>query len=883
MRTERRRGGGARWGGIAALAVGWALGATAEVVHVVERTMTGGTVTVLSDRTVDTGTTYTTANAPEVAGFIFAQWTTDAHQAIADRDAWGRALDAASFTVYENTTLTAEYLPEGEDSDGDGMADGHEIYWYGDLDETSEGDTDGDGYTFAQEIARGSNPLFPDRWAPGPVVWGDSGTVLYNPHQWAPYVVRSEPEGRLFATISEHAEPGTVITTESYDPGTSVFAEWRVNGVRQADAWGRALDAATFTVSATEITEAVAWCVEDEAARQGMYWYGDAGMSADSDTDGDGYTLAQETARGSNPLFPDRWAPGQVVWGDSGLVEYNPSQWVPPKENYVIRSEPEGRLFATITAHAEPGTAITTASYAPGKSVFAEWRVNGVRQADSWGRALDAATFTASATEVTEAVAWCVEEETARQGTYWYGDASVAADSDTDGDGYTLEQEIARGSNPLFPDRWAPGPVVWGDSATVEANLQPFEQLRTALVDGVAVEMFTSLVARNEARAWVFGSDLSPAVADLDGDGLFDLVLASLDGVRVFRNKGTAERPDFVEVADPFAGLGGAFAASEPSFRVIAGGGGGMYLAGRPIRFFAADGRAAVETGLDGVPAWRDGVLYALDPATGAVATTNGAVALDTPVAGGVSLAVAEATQDGRADLLASDGEGRVWLYRGNADGSFTLLHKVWGGTFGGFAEGLKIAAVDWENDGDLDTLGGTAGGRLMMLRNPLFGRPAPDVVVADGNALGELASAFVRSLFVEEEVNRIVVSGGEKNVLLARAFGIEPSVARTGGTIEAAFAAPTIEIIEYDAEMGGIKCRVTPGKGNTIGADLLKGAVRLRGVESLVTLEELPGIAVTVDTGGYLDADTLGEFKVNAVIDFGTTGFFCIVVEEEP
>ena len=34
------------------------------------------------------------------------------------------------------------------------------------------------------------------------------------------------------------------------------------------------------------------------------------------------------------------------------------------------------------------------------------------------------------------------------------------------------------------------------------------------------------------------------------------------------------------------------------------------------------------------------------------------------------------------------------------------------------------LAAVDWEDDGDLDCLCGTADGKLMLLRNPKVGRP---------------------------------------------------------------------------------------------------------------------------------------------------------------
>ena len=102
---------------------------------------------------------------------------------------------------------------------------------------------------------------------------------------------------------------------------------------------------------------------------------------------------------------------------------------------------------------------------------------------------------------------------------------------------------------------------------------------------------------------------------------------------------------------------------------------------------------------------------------------------LDTPVIGALS-----ATVWGEA-LLASDAEGRIWYYRGIVDDSsstsgetplplWTLQHRVWGGSYAGFAQGLRIAAVDWDDDGDLDCLAGTAGGKLMLLRDPKVGRP---------------------------------------------------------------------------------------------------------------------------------------------------------------
>ena len=82
-----------------------------------------------------------------------------------------------------------------------------------------------------------------------------------------------------------------------------------------------------------------------------------------------------------------------------------------------------------------------------------------------------------------------------------------------------------------------------------------------------------------------------------------------------------------------------------------------------------------------------------------------------------------------------------MWFYKRFAGTNavpprYELRHKVWGGTFGGFAEGLKIATLDWDDDGDLDALGGTAAGRLLMLRDPRIGRPANARLMAGLNSV---------------------------------------------------------------------------------------------------------------------------------------------------
>ena len=181
----------------------------ADLVHVYEAIEIEGVVTQISDRSLITGMPWETQTAPVKAGYIFTHWTISTAQEFENRDAWGRAVDVAIFKLYEDTTLTAHYVPASRDADGDGVADGHELYWYGNLAQNGASDTDGDGWTFAEELANGTNPLMADSDVDGPVRYADGELLTYNPYGYSSYVFRSEPEGVLFATTFDIVKAGT--------------------------------------------------------------------------------------------------------------------------------------------------------------------------------------------------------------------------------------------------------------------------------------------------------------------------------------------------------------------------------------------------------------------------------------------------------------------------------------------------------------------------------------------------------------------------------------------------------------------------------------------------------------------------------------------------
>ena len=706
-----------------------ALCGNAAVVHVTQQTVAGSTTNVLSRTTAETAASYTTLAAPAKSGYVFTHWSIEpaSTNVFTNRDRLSRALDAAKYLLYEDVVLTAHYLPVAQDSDSDGLSDGQELYWYGALDAVSgETDTDGDGVLFSVEMELGTNPLFADSFVAGGVeVLGGIGQMQYNPKNLQPYVIRSEPEGKLFVTISKLVPAGSTVATPSCNPSTTTFAYWTQDGVRQADALGRALEQLTFTMPPNAI-ELVAVCEADLAKRQLMYWYGSEDVNAESDTDGDGVTFALEMEMGTNPLFADSFVPGGVeALPGIGILQYNPKNLQP----YVIRSEPEGKLFATISKLVPAGSKITTPSCSPDTSTFAYWIYEGVRQTDALGRALNSVTFTVPE-KATEVVAMTVDDKATRLSEYWYGRGDVAQSDDTDGDGLSFADELELGTSPFFAESFLMGGIERFPGTVQEVNLQPYEQAEGVVVDGNFVKMFTSRFVGNASESLTFGTFAAPAVVDWNGDGLSDLLIVYKGGAVLYLNVGTKDNPEFKTEALPKTFT----AAVAGMVRPIPEGDGakGVYVSdgGGKVMYYGFESGVWTEMDRSGAPAVLGGVLATLGADGRVMTNATASLSLDLPIEGGISVTFGDADADGVIDLLASDESGRIWNYKGIGNPSLThsstfkLQDKVWGGSGVGFAEGLVIAALDWEDDGDLDCLCGTADGKLMLLKNPEIGRP---------------------------------------------------------------------------------------------------------------------------------------------------------------
>ena len=371
--------------------LGLAQCAMAYVVHLVQQVEVDGAIVESVDTTCETGEGYKTLNATERSGYIFTHWTTSTVQDFSNRDQWGRAYNQVVFSLYEPMTNTAHYVRADIDEDADGIPDGHELYWYGNLDQTRFSDTDGDGIGFEIELELGFSPHFKDDWKRG--ILATSKTP-----QFLKLILRSEPEGALFATEERNVAPGVLVRTSAYNPNSSKFAYWTKEGVSQRDMFGRALDQLQFEMPTNDV-ELVAVTADDEETRQAVYWTGDAVNGWESDTDKDEMSLREEVARGTNPLFADK------VVGGVKVVSRAPQFF-----KLVLRSEPEGVLFATEERNVAPGVAVRTSAYNPNSSAFAYWAKDGVSQRDMFGRALDQLQFEMPTNDV-ELVVVTVDDE----------------------------------------------------------------------------------------------------------------------------------------------------------------------------------------------------------------------------------------------------------------------------------------------------------------------------------------------------------------------------------------------------------------------------------------------------------------------------------------
>ncbi len=721
-------------------------------------------------------------------GYSFAFWTLNGER---KADVSGRALGGFAFTLASNTTVQARYVPTGQDGDADGLPDWYECNIYGHTNWMAVSDTDGDGFTLAEEYRRDYHPAISNDISDGgfTVVFSPASRVIVNTNL-SVYTRCSDPEGVLTTTEQVLTNGNTVSVGSVYGAnGSYTFAFWTLNGERHADVSGRALSGFTFTLASNTTAQARYVPTGQDGDADGLPdWYeynsyGATNNAALSDTDGDGFTLAEEYRRDYHPAVSNDIRDGgfTVVFSPASRMLVNTNLSL-----YTRCSAPEGVLTTTEQVLTNGNTVSVGDAYgASGGYSFAFWTLNGERQADVTGRALGGFSFTLASNTTAQAYYIPSGQDGDADGLPdWYeynnyGHTNWTASSDTDGDGFALAEEYRRDYHPAVSNDIRDGGFTLVMSPAVMINLQLFPRIPVVLVNGAYERFFTFDTATT--GTFRVSANSHPALGDWDGDGDFDLFVGGSGGtLRMYENAGSPVVPNLVERTANFAALAGLWAsvgnvapalgdcsgdgrddlaiggATGTVWLARSGGAGGTNAWGEVGEQSAAIG-VPVAGATRTVPAFgdltgdgrvdllvlaQDGVVrfYANtgNPEHPYADTPTDADLLGLAAVDAEGLAVADIDQDGDLDVLVSDTVGRIWEFRNSGAGAFGLTSMIFGGTFNGFAHRLTVAAADVDGDGDTDLVCGYAEGGIVYLRNPAAGleiRP-PVATVMTGDTL---------------------------------------------------------------------------------------------------------------------------------------------------
>jgi len=409
-----------------------------------------GTVHVLPD----------VSSAGLSAGYQFGQWLTNN---VRVADALGRSVGGLPILVTTNTTnAIAMFYPAAQDTIGDGVPDWYKLQFYGALTNATS-DTDGDGWPLLDEYTRGYNPTVADLILDGGISQRSSALTTYLTKGYVIYRETSSPAGLVYnqyiaATGSVWVLPD--VSSAGLSSGYQ-FGQWLTNGVRIADALGRSVGGLPILVD-TNMTNSIAvfYPTAQDTIGGGVpdwykiQFYGSL-TNVTSDTDGDGWTLLDEYTRGYNPIIPDIILDGGISQRSGALTLADGRQYV----NYWLASVPFGVVNYSTNVPISTVVQADITDLAPGYA-FGYWSVNGVRQQDANGAALNPISFAIlNASTVATAYLYTPTADSNGNGlpdwweAYYFGSPTGAdANADNSGTGMNNLQKYLAGLNPLDPN-----------------------------------------------------------------------------------------------------------------------------------------------------------------------------------------------------------------------------------------------------------------------------------------------------------------------------------------------------------------------------------------------------------------------------------------------
>ncbi len=328
--------------------------------------------------------------------------------------------------------------------------------------------------------------------------------------------------------------------------------------------------------------------------------------------------------------------------------------------------------------------------------------------------------------------------------------------------GFGLAPVVIR-SNPALGDLDGDGDLdaligEYGDSTVF------FRNTGTALAPA-----FAAPVANAFGLDPVVGIHLSPALADIDGDGDLDALFGENDG-RIFflQNTGTAMAPAFAAAAiNPF-GLADAGTESNPAFADIDGDGDLDALIGEnygDTLFFQNTGTA-------------------ITPAFAAPVTNPFGLA---DVGFRSSPTLADIDGDGDLDALIGEFNGNTIFFQNTGTALAPAFAAPLANPFGftDVGNSSSHAFGDIDGDGDLDALSGEGNGNTIFFRNTGTSL-APAFAAPPINAFG-IANAGVTSSPALADID----GDGDLDALIGELNGNTIFFRNTGAAMAPAFAAP--------------------------------------------------------------------------------------------
>jgi hypothetical protein len=268
---------------------------------------------------------------PQTNGYRFVGWYDSNGVRVSGRGSNQSSVVAVTGTM----TFTARYVPEGVDTDLDGLADWLEWLNFGTLAYNGQSDPDADGLSIALEQLLGYQPSLADSVFEGGLSRRASAQIpVLLSASYYPVTTLSEPVGFLgsstqFVTGSVQISlPGISAQSNGYR-----FAGWYQNGLRVGGFGNNqspvvTVNAAT-TFTARYVLETADTDLDGLADWLEWFNFGTLAFNGASDPDSDGFSSALEQLLGYQPFLKDVVLEGGISRRASGIISNLTLQLVP--------------------------------------------------------------------------------------------------------------------------------------------------------------------------------------------------------------------------------------------------------------------------------------------------------------------------------------------------------------------------------------------------------------------------------------------------------------------------------------------------------------------------------------------------------------------------